>query len=229
MPTLEDALRSFEIRDGLPDPLPAEPMALFRAWFDEAQAARAQPNPNAMTLATATPDGAPSARIVLCKEILREPEALVFYTNYDSRKGRDLRANPRAAAVFHWDTFDRQVRIEGSIEQSPAAESDAYFASREWQKRVGAWASRQSEPLASRDELAQRVLETVLELGLDPVALLNGQPLPIPRPPHWGGFRLIPLAIELWVGGPGRIHDRARWTRAADGHGGAWSATRLFP
>lgn len=222
-------LDAFRIDGGLPDPLPADPMPLFRAWFDDAQAARHQPNPNAMTLATATPDGVPSARIVLCKEILREPEAVVFYTNYESRKGHELLANPRAAAVFHWDAFDRQARLEGRVERSPAAESDAYFASRAWEKRIGAWASRQSEALASRDELTERVLETILGLGLDAGALMHGEAVPIPRPPHWGGFRLIPSAIELWVGGPGRIHDRARWTRAADGRGGAWSATRLFP
>ncbi len=229
---MPDALAAFQLDESLPHPLPESPITLMRAWYDEACTKRLQPNPNAITLATATVDGAPSARIVLCKAILDDPGAIVFYTNYDSRKGRELANNPRAAAVFHWDALDRQVRIEGVVEKSPPEESDAYFRSRAWEKRVGAWASKQSEPLASRDELTDRVFEAIGQLDVDLPAALRGDPVDIPRPPHWGGYRLIATAVELWLGNPGRIHDRARWTRTL--HTPAtpptpWTATRLFP
>ena len=133
--------------DLLPDPLPAEPMALASAWLATAIAARQQPNPDAMVLATATASGLPSARIVLCKEFDVELGRVSFVTNYDSRKGRDLAENSRAALVFHWDHSHRQIRVEGIVVKAPASESDAYFASRNWQRRIGAWASAQSQPL----------------------------------------------------------------------------------
>src|ERR1700745_752159 len=131
----------------LPDPLPAEPLAVVARWLADAWAPRHQPTPNAMVLATATPEGHPSARVVLCRDIVAQPGYVVFYTNYQSSKGRQLTDNPRAAAGLHWDALGRQVRLEGAVVQSPAAESDAYFGSRSWDKRVGAWASAQSEPV----------------------------------------------------------------------------------
>ena len=216
----------------LPDHLPKSPLPLFRAWFDEAQERNLQPNPNAMTLATVDPDGHPSARIVLCKAI--HDDCLVFYTNYEGRKGRALAANPRAAVVFHWDQFDRQIRIEGPVTRSPAAESDAYFHSRRWESRLGAWSSDQSEPIGSREALINKVRHTADELGVDMAAAVGGQPIEIDRPAHWGGFRLWFERVELWCGGIGRVHDRAGWTRTlkADGEGfrgGSWSGTRLQP
>ena len=144
--------------DLLPDPLPAEPMALASAWLATAIAARQQPNPDAMVLATATASGLPSARIVLCKEFDVELGRVSFVTNYDSRKGRDLAENSRAALVFHWDHSHRQIRVEGIVVKAPASESDAYFASRNWQRRIGAWASAQSQPLRSREQLNAAVL-----------------------------------------------------------------------
>lgn len=207
----------------LPSTLPADPMPLFAEWFEGAREARAQPNPDAMAVATATPDGRPSVRVLLCKHLVLDPGYIVFFTNYDSRKGGELAANPRAAAVFHWDAFGRQVRLEGPIVRSPAAESDEYFASRALDSRIGAWASLQSQPLDARRTLLKRVASEAARFGTH-----------VPRPPHWGGFRLWPESVELWIEGPFRVHDRARWSRtlAADDGGirpGPWSATRLFP
>jgi pyridoxamine 5'-phosphate oxidase len=162
----------------------------------------------------------------------------VFFTNYLSRKGHQLAENPRAAAVIHWDALHRQVRIEGPVVQAPAADSDAYFASRPWQSRVGAWASEQSAPVGSREALKKAVAATAERFGVpDPSQAVSEahDELVIPRPPHWGGYRLWADSVELWVEGEGRIHDRARWTREltpqADGFFGVgrWSATRLQP
>ncbi|HZW08387.1 MAG TPA: pyridoxamine 5'-phosphate oxidase [Phycisphaerales bacterium] len=219
---------SFESSPTLPDPLPAEPFSLFRAWFEEAAALGATPNPNAMTLATIDPDGRPSARIVLCKGIDAPTGCLVFFTNYESRKGRALDANPRAATVFHWDHAERQARIEGAVQRSSPGESDAYFASRPWESRLGAWASDQSRPIASREALLRQAADKVLELGIDLGAAVRGDPVEIPRPPHWGGYRLIADRVELWVGGAGRLHDRACWERPPGGTG-PWRGTRLQP
>jgi pyridoxamine 5'-phosphate oxidase len=208
----------------LPSSLPTDPMPLLEQWFVGACAAKAQPNPDAMALATATPDGRPSARIVLCKRFVADPGYVVFFTNYSSRKGGELAANPRAAAVFHWDDHGRQARLEGPIVRSPAAESDEYFASRALDSRIGAWASLQSLPLDSRRTLLKRVAAEAARFGTH-----------VPRPPHWGGYRLWPEAVELWVSGAFRVHDRARWTRslgpaAGDGYEpGPWQSTRLFP
>ena len=225
-------------REFLPDPLPAEPLAVVAAWLAEAWARGQQPNPNSMVLATSTRDGRPSARVVLCKDIVPKPGFIVFYTNYLSSKGRQLKDNPRAAAVMHWDALHRQVRIEGQIVQTPAADSDAYFASRAWQSRVGAWASEQSEPIGSRAALLGAVTTAARRFG----APTPGSPgaddtmrVTIPRPPQWGGYRLWADAVELWVEGEARIHDRARWTRSlsAARNGtftpGTWSVTRLQP
>jgi pyridoxamine 5'-phosphate oxidase len=222
----------------LPEPLPAEPLAVVARWLEEAIAAGRQPNPNAMVLATASPDGHPAARVVLCKGIEPEPGFILFYTNYRSAKGRALEENPRAAVVLHWDALQRQVRIEGPIAPAPAEDSDRYFATRPWQSRLGAWASAQSEPLASRAHLLEKVREAARRFGTPvpgtPAAERPGD-YEIPRPPHWGGYRLWAESVELWVAGDARIHDRARWTHRltpAPGGGfaaGPWVATRLQP
>jgi pyridoxamine 5'-phosphate oxidase len=222
----------------LPDPLPTEPLVVLNQWMAQSWQQRLQPNPNAMVLATTDPDGHPSARVVLCKEIVAQPGYLVFFTNYLSRKGRQLARNPRAAAVIHWDALHRQVRVEGPVVQAPAAASDAYFASRPWQSRVGAWASEQSAPIASREAMRKAVTSTAERFGVpDPTraAAEGSTEIQIPRPPHWGGYHLWADSVELWVEGEARIHDRARWTREltpqADGFfsAGPWSATRLQP
>ncbi len=223
----------------LPDPLPAEPLSVVARWLADAWAARRQPNANAMVLATSTSDGRPSARVVLCRDIVPQPGYVVFYTNYQSSKGRQLTDNPRAAAVMHWDALSRQVRLEGAVVQSPAAESDAYFASRSWDKRIGAWASAQSEPVPSRAALERAVAAAAQRFGA-PIPGSSGADesleIDVPRPPHWGGYRLWADAVELWVeGSQGRIHDRARWTRTlrpAPGgacEASAWQVTRLQP
>jgi pyridoxamine 5'-phosphate oxidase len=217
----------------LPDVLPGDPLAIAARWMEEAWKRRLQPNPNAMVLATER-DGRPSARVVLCKDIVPEPGYVVFYTNYLSRKGRELSGNPRAAAVIHWDPLHRQIRIEGHTSPAPASDSDAYFASRAVQSRIGAWASAQSEPVGSRTALLDSVAAAASRFGItDPEN--PGSEVEVPRPPHWGGYRLWVDAVELWVEGAARIHDRARWTRSLKvlGEGrfetGTWTATRLQP
>lgn len=207
----------------LPATLPADPMPLFEKWFREARRHKVQPNPDAMVVATSTAEGTPSARVVLCRKLIADPGYVVFFTNYESRKGWEISANPRVAAVLHWDGLSRQVRLEGRVVRSPAAESDEYFAGRPLDSRIGAWASLQSQPLDARRTLLKRVAQIAGQYGND-----------VPRPPHWGGFQLWPEAIELWVEGPFRVHDRARWTRSLTSKGtafktGEWQATRLFP
>lgn len=224
--------------DTLPDPLPGDPMPLAETWLAEAWAQRAQPNPDAMVLATCDTDGRPSARVVLCKRIVSAPGYLLFYTNYRSRKGRELASNARAAGVLHWDTLHRQLRVEGRVVKATEAESDAYFATRAWQSRVGAHASQQSEPVASRAELVVAVRSAATRLGTpDPTDDESGQRAEpnVPRPAHWGGYRLWLESVECWVAGEFRIHDRARWQRSLtplDAHtfsAGPWSITRLQP
>lgn len=221
----------------LPDPLPVEPMAVARDWLAEATRRALQPNPNSLALATASRDARPSVRIVLCKEIVADPGYLAFYTNYDSRKGAELAANGHAAAVLHWDHLRRQVRIEGLVVQAPEAESDAYFATRSWQRRLSAWASAQSRPIASRAALLEAVAETARRFGAPVPGPEDGDDpgVVIPRPPHWGGYHLWAERIELWVEGEARIHDRAFFCRTLTpqaGNGfvpGPWTATRLQP
>ncbi len=227
-----------EHRELLPDPLPGEPLEIVARWLAEACEARTQPNANSMVLATSSRDGRPSARVVLCKDIVPQPGFVVFYTNYLSSKGRELKDNPRAAAVMHWDALHRQVRLEGEVTPAPAADSDAYFASRAWQSRVGAWASAQSEPIASRTALLDAVSAAAQRFGVPAPGTPGADEsvrANIPRPPHWGGYRLWVDAVELWVEGEARIHDRALWRRTLtalpDGsfRPGVWSATRLQP
>lgn len=194
--------------------LPAgDPITLFEAWFTEALAS--EPNDaNAMALASATPEGRPSVRMVLLKG--HGVDGFVFYTNADSRKGAEIRANPHAALLFHWKSLRRQVRIEGSLSEVSPAEADAYFHSRPRVSQLGSAASDQSRPLDRRQTYFDRVSE------LD--ALHPGQE--IPRPPNWTGFRLKPEAIEFWIDRPNRLHERRRFT--ADGSGG-WTSTMLYP
>ena len=219
----------------LPDPLPAQPLETANRWLADSWRLRQQPNPNAMVIATVDPDGQPSARVVLCKDIVPEPGYLVFYTNYLSRKGRQLAENPRAAAVIHWDALHRQVRVEGPVVKAPQTDSDDYFASRPWQSRLGAWASAQSEPIGSREELQAAVADAAKRFGTPPPETTGDGNVVVPRPPHWGGYRLWAESVELWVEGEARIHDRARWTRSltrrADGmmDPGPWTSTRLQP
>lgn len=231
-----DVSEAYSPPELLPDPLPADPFPIVRAWFDEAHDRRVQPNPNAMTVASVDGDGNPSARVVLCKKLDEGSGHVVFYTNYESRKGRALLDTAKAAAVFHWDALDRQVRIEGPVVKSPEAESDAYFASRPLESRIGAWASDQSRPVGSRQELLDRVSEAMARFKVRVEDIRSNTDVFVPRPAHWGGFRLWAARVELWVGGPGRVHDRACWTRELlpDGgqgstRGGAWEATRLQP
>jgi pyridoxamine 5'-phosphate oxidase len=221
------------------EPLPADPMAVAAVWLEEAWERRVQPNPDAMVLATVDAQARPSARVVLCKEIVADPGYALFYTNYASRKGREIAEHPRAAAVMHWDLLQRQLRIEGPVLKSPPEESDAYFATRPWQRRVGAWASEQSQPVESRAALLAAVAATAARFGapeLNADATEDAERgVSVPRPPHWGGYRLWAESIELWVQGKYRIHDRARWTRTlrrVDEHSfasGAWTVTRLQP
>lgn len=189
-----------------------DPIEQFARWFTDAVAAGLE-EPNAMTLATATADGRPSARMVLMKEF--DARGFVFFTSYTSRKARELDANPRAALVFFWQALLRQVRVVGRVEHASAEESDAYFRSRPPEAQLGAWASAQSTPLSGRAALDARFVELQAEYA--------GQA--VPRPPQWGGYRLVPDEVEFWQGRPHRLHDRLLYQRA----GPAWTITRLAP
>jgi len=205
----------------LPEPLPENPLVVLDAWLAEAGAAIR--NATAMTLATVTPDGRPSARMVICRGFDARAGWVVFYTDRESAKGAALATHPYAALVFHWDALERQVRIEGPVTVAPDADSDAYWASRPPDARVAAAASDQSRPIDSRAALLAKVEATARRHDGD-----------APRPPRWGGYRVWAERIELWVGQPARVHDRAVWTRSLtrageEFVGGAWSATRLQP
>jgi len=188
-----------------------EPLAPFRRWLDEAW--KGEPNAHAMTLATTTSDGRPSARAVLLKGL--DERGYVFYTNLESRKSKELLANPHAALCFLWKSLNRQVRVEGFVELATDGEADAYFASRPRDSQIGAWASDQSRPLASRAELERRVDEFSRRFGKEPV----------PRPPYWAGFRVVPQRVEFWQERPSRLHDRILFIHEGDG----WRRERLFP
>jgi pyridoxamine 5'-phosphate oxidase len=222
----------------LPDPLPANPLVVAAEWLEQARVDAAQPNPNSMVLATVDGRGYPSARVVLCKEINTQAEFILFYTNYQSRKGLELQSNGRAAVVFHWDHRHRQVRVEGRVEVLSVAENDAYFRTRAWQSRLGAWASEQSQPVESRQALERSVAAMARRFGIPYEGPGSPEPgnmtVDVPRPSNWGGFRLYADAVELWVEGEFRIHDRARWTRSVPAQPDAasrapWSVTRLQP
>jgi pyridoxamine 5'-phosphate oxidase len=190
-----------------------DPIEQFGRWFDEAVAAAVR-EVNAMSLATATRDGRPCVRIVLMKDF--DASGFVFYTNYDSRKGRELQDNPRACALFFWSELERQVRIEGTVSRIPAEESDRYFAQRPLDAQLGAWASPQSQPIADRAELEARLDGVRARFSLETTP---------PRPPQWGGLRIAPAQIEFWQGGAARLHDRLLYVR----DGGGWRRSRLAP
>jgi pyridoxamine 5'-phosphate oxidase len=191
-----------------------EPFALFDAWFEEAKAS--EPNdPNGMALSTVDADGLPNVRMVLLNG--RSPEGFVFYTNTQSQKGEELAGQPRAAALFHWKSLRRQVRIRGPVSRVSDAEADAYFQSRPRDSRIGAWASQQSRPLESRFALEKAVASYALKFGVGDV----------PRPPHWTGFRIAPVYFEFWRDGAFRLHDRIAFRRPAPGE--PWTKTRLYP
>ena len=189
----------------------ADPIARFLALFEKAKAVEPH-DATAMTLATADARGRPAARVVLLKSV--DARGFVFFTNKQSKKGHDLAENPFAALVLHWPASRQQVRVEGRVEATTDAESDAYFQSRARESKLGAWASQQSAPLSSREELEARVRD-----------LDARYPDAIPRPPHWGGYRLVPDRIELWFDGAARLHDRFSYEREGDG----WTVTRLNP
>lgn len=193
-----------------------DPFSLAQAWLDEA--ARAEPNdPNAMALATVDADGLPDVRMVLLKEIDQGTDpAFVFYTNYDSDKGRQIAATGVAAFVMHWKSLRRQIRVRGLVSREAAGKADAYYASRALQSRIGAWSSRQSRPLESRAALIEEVRRQEQQHGTDPA-----------RPPFWGGFRITPLRMEFWADGEFRLHDRFAWTRPHPQD--AWTIERLNP
>lgn len=189
------------------------PWPLFARWFADAQAKELN-DPNAVALATATRDGRPSVRMVLMKDF--SPSGVVIYTNMHSRKGGELTTNPYAALLFHWKSLRRQVRIEGAVERVTEAEADAYFASRPRDARIGAWASQQSQPLASRTVFLGDIARETARFGISTV----------PRPPHWHGARIVPDTFEFWIDRPFRLHDRITFARGDDG---AWQQGRLYP
>lgn len=213
MTTIADLRKEYAYAGLVESEVDRDPIRQFQAWFDQALAANL-PEPNAMTLATATADGFPSARIVLLKGL--DDRGFAFFTNFESRKGRELSANPRAALVFHWVELERQVRVEGAVGVVSDAEADAYYRSRPLDSRLGAWISRQSEVVASRADLERDLSAIRSRFPNDDV----------PRPPFWGGYRVVPVSIEFWQGRPGRLHDRLRYRK---GSSGDWILERLSP
>ena len=210
---ISDLRKSYDAGGLRESSLEPSPFKQFEKWFGEAAAA--QPTePNAMTLATATKDGLPSARMVLLKGF--DDLGFVFFTNYESQKGRELEENPQAALVFYWPELERQVRVTGEVSRVTREESEAYFQSRPVGSRLGAWASHQSQVIPNREALEKRLEELTN----------NYQGRDIPLPPYWGGYRLTPRVIEFWQGRPNRLHDRLRYTRQGDGR---WLIERLSP
>ncbi|HEY7653614.1 MAG TPA: pyridoxamine 5'-phosphate oxidase [Methylomirabilota bacterium] len=205
----------------LPEVLPADPLPLVARWLEAAAAV--VKSATAMALATVAADGRPTARMVICRGFDAGEGWLVFYTDRESAKGRALEQNPRAAVVFHWDVFERQIRVEGPVTRAREADSERYWSTRPLDARIAAVASEQSRPIASRAAFLERIAAVKRAHGAE-----------VPRPPRWGGYRVWAERVELWVGQPGRAHDRAVWTRAlqptvAGFTGGSWRGTRLQP
>ncbi|MBW4511904.1 MAG: pyridoxamine 5'-phosphate oxidase [Scytonematopsis contorta HA4267-MV1] len=211
--TVADLRKDYTLQGLSETDIDPNPFIQFRKWFDQACSAKL-PEPNAMTLSTATPDGKPSARMVLLKDF--DARGFVFFTNYNSQKGQELAENPQAAIVFWWAELERQVRISGHVEKVSENESDKYFYSRPFNSRLGAWVSNQSEIISSRDILEQSMEELQKKY----------QNQDVKRPPHWGGLRVIPMEIEFWQGRPSRLHDRLRYT-CTDNN--TWKIERLSP
>lgn len=211
-PAIADLRQDYKLHALLEADTNPDPIVQFQTWFDGAVAAQL-PEPNAMTIATATPDGIPSARVVLLKGF--DDRGFVFFTNYDSHKGQELQANPHAALVFLWTELERQVRIQGTVERISAVDSDEYYYSRPAGSRLGAWASGQSQVIADRTVLETRLAQLQTEYP-------NGD---IARPSHWGGFRVVPTLIEFWQGRSSRLHDRLRYQKVEAG----WTIDRLSP
>jgi pyridoxamine 5'-phosphate oxidase len=211
--TIADLRKDYTLQDLSESEIDPNPVIQFKIWFDQALAAKLT-EPNAMTIATTTLDGKPSARMVLLKDF--DHRGFVFFTNYNSRKGQELAANPQAALVFWWAELERQVRILGTVEQISPAESDGYFEVRPPNSRLGAWASNQSEVIPNREFLERRLQEFQDQYANQEV----------PRPPHWGGLRVIPTEIEFWQGRSSRLHDRLLYSRLDDG---GWKIARLSP
>ncbi|KST67668.1 pyridoxamine 5'-phosphate oxidase [Mastigocoleus testarum] len=211
--TVADLRKDYTLQELNETEVDPNPVIQFQKWFDQVCSVDI-PEPNAMTVATVSSEGKPSARMVLLKDY--DGRGFVFYTNYNSRKGQELIANPHAALVFWWAQLERQVRITGSVEKISAQESDEYFHSRPFNSRLGAWTSNQSEIVSSRQTLEQRLRELQAKY----------QDLEVPRPPHWGGFRVIPAEIEFWQGRSSRLHDRLLYSRHDDD---TWEIERLSP
>jgi len=211
--SIADLRLDYNLEELLESETSADPFIVFKQWLERAVSS-GRLEPNAMTLATISPEGKPRARMVLLKDF--DPLGFVLFTNYHSAKGQELIANPNAALVFWWGELQRQIRIEGTVEKISEEESDNYFFVRPWESRLGAWASNQSEVISGRDILEKRLTELKEEYA--------GRE--VPRPPHWGGFRLIPSLIEFWQGRPSRLHDRLCYYRQEDG---SWQRQRLAP
>ncbi|MDB9465696.1 pyridoxamine 5'-phosphate oxidase [Dolichospermum circinale] len=211
--SIADLRKDYTLKNLNEEEIDQNPFIQFKIWFNQSVAAQL-PEPNAMTLATCTPDGKPSARMVLLKDI--DELGFVLFTNYKSQKGQEISVNPQAALVFWWAELERQVRIVGTVEKISSAQSDSYFEVRPPFSRLGAWASNQSQVIANRDVLEAQLIEFQRQYENQEV----------PRPPHWGGFRVIPQEIEFWQGRSSRLHDRLRYTLVDNGN---WKIERLSP